>query len=192
MHKQSIAACSSANAFLTAPPPFHHGGGYAQRCLTCSKKPDTLSYKRFVTMHTYISSILVCCNISLYVLSFTPLVSCKAISAAIFLAPNSRKQEASIHSIDRDMADVAKQNCSRSLTKSSVDEDSQPEAASSPASHHTSLSTETPQNGDDDGSLRKKHSSKRAEEPPRNEDGKMVCKYQKCSNLSFDRKCEWR
>jgi hypothetical protein len=47
------------------------------------------------------------------------------------------------------------------------------------------------QDGDDDGSLRKNHSYKRAEEPPRNEDGKMVCKYQECRGISFERKCEW-
>ncbi|KAI1676360.1 hypothetical protein KJE20_14063 [Pyrenophora tritici-repentis] len=89
------------------------------------------------------------------------------------------------------MPDIAKQDCLRSLTKSPAVGDSQSEASSSLASHHTSLSIDSPQDGDDDGSLRKNHSYKRIEEPPRNEDGKIVCKYQKCQGTSFDRKCEW-
>ncbi|KAJ4362276.1 hypothetical protein N0V83_010369 [Neocucurbitaria cava] len=47
------------------------------------------------------------------------------------------------------------------------------------------------QDGEDDGSLRKNHSYKRAEEPPRNEDGKMYCRHHECAGLFFDRKCEW-
>ncbi|EOA82686.1 uncharacterized protein SETTUDRAFT_66774, partial [Exserohilum turcica Et28A] len=34
-------------------------------------------------------------------------------------------------------------------------------------------------------------SYKRTEEPPRNEDGKMVCKHQECHGTSFSRKCDW-
>ena len=33
---------------------------------------------------------------------------------------------------------------------------------------------------------------KRAEEPPKNPEGKMMCKHQDCTSLTFDRKCEWR
>ncbi|CAN9293774.1 unnamed protein product [Alternaria alternata] len=62
---------------------------------------------------------------------------------------------------------------------------------SPPRSHSRGISVDSSQDGDDDGSLRKNHSYKRAEEPPRNEDGKMVCKYQECRGTSFDRKCEW-
>ncbi|KAE8848484.1 hypothetical protein PTNB73_02326 [Pyrenophora teres f. teres] len=57
--------------------------------------------------------------------------------------------------------------------------------------HSRGLSIDSSQDGDDDASLRKNHSFKRAEEPPRNEDGKMICKYQECHGTSFDRKCEW-
>ncbi|KAF2133362.1 hypothetical protein P153DRAFT_353730 [Dothidotthia symphoricarpi CBS 119687] len=32
---------------------------------------------------------------------------------------------------------------------------------------------------------------KRTEEPPRNINGKMVCKHQECSNITFNRKYEW-
>jgi len=42
------------------------------------------------------------------------------------------------------------------------------------------------------GSPRRNHAYKRAEEPPRNHDGKMVCKQPECAGLMFDRKCEWR
>jgi hypothetical protein len=33
---------------------------------------------------------------------------------------------------------------------------------------------------------------KRKEEPPRDEHGKMKCKYKGCDGVTFDRKCEWR
>jgi hypothetical protein len=66
----------------------------------------------------------------------------------------------------------------------------------SPRSHtHSrgiSVDSMLSQDSNDDGSLRKNHSYKRAEEPPRNQDGKMACKYQECHGLVFDRKCEWR
>jgi hypothetical protein len=35
-------------------------------------------------------------------------------------------------------------------------------------------------------------SCKRAEEPPRNHEAKIICKHQKCTGLTFDRKCEWK
>jgi hypothetical protein len=42
-------------------------------------------------------------------------------------------------------------------------------------------------------SLRRGHTHKRAEDPPKNEQGKMMCKFQTtCSGVTFDRKCEWR
>ncbi|KAH4065921.1 hypothetical protein HBH69_094040 [Parastagonospora nodorum] len=45
--------------------------------------------------------------------------------------------------------------------------------------------------GEDDGSLRKNFSYKRAEEPPRNQEGKMTCRHHECAGVFFDRKCEW-
>ena len=48
------------------------------------------------------------------------------------------------------------------------------------------------QDSDDDGQLRKNYNYKRTEEPPHNEDGKMVCKYEECRDTFFGRKCEWR
>ena len=42
-------------------------------------------------------------------------------------------------------------------------------------------------------SPRRGHTHKRPEEPPKNEQGKMICKFQgTCTGLTFDRKCEWR
>jgi hypothetical protein len=49
------------------------------------------------------------------------------------------------------------------------------------------------QDGNDPGlSPRPDHAYKRAEEPPLNLDGKMICKYKECANITFDRKCDWR
>jgi hypothetical protein len=40
---------------------------------------------------------------------------------------------------------------------------------------------------------RRGYTHKRAEEPPKNEQGKMTCKFQTtCAGVTFDRKCEWR
>jgi hypothetical protein len=43
---------------------------------------------------------------------------------------------------------------------------------------------------------RRGHAFKRSEDPPKNENGKMICKFAQnnleCENLTFDRKCEWR
>jgi hypothetical protein len=42
-------------------------------------------------------------------------------------------------------------------------------------------------------SSRRGHTHKRNEEPPRDDQGKMICRFQNsCQGLSFDRKCEWR
>jgi hypothetical protein len=42
-------------------------------------------------------------------------------------------------------------------------------------------------------SPRRGYTHKRNEDPPRNALGKMICKFQAtCSNLTFDRRCEWR
>jgi len=41
-------------------------------------------------------------------------------------------------------------------------------------------------------SPRRGHAYKRAEDPPRNAQNKMVCKFKECANLTFERKCEWR
>ncbi|KAF2681623.1 hypothetical protein K458DRAFT_309074 [Lentithecium fluviatile CBS 122367] len=46
------------------------------------------------------------------------------------------------------------------------------------------------QDGDDASSPRRNHAYKRAEEPPKNADGKMICKHQDCASLTFDRKCD--
>ncbi|KAJ4290459.1 hypothetical protein N0V90_010676 [Kalmusia sp. IMI 367209] len=54
-------------------------------------------------------------------------------------------------------------------------------------------SEESSSQGDPDevGSPRRNHAYKRAEEPPKNHDGKMICKHKECSGQIFDRKCEW-
>ncbi|UPX14821.1 uncharacterized protein EKO05_0005292 [Ascochyta rabiei] len=62
---------------------------------------------------------------------------------------------------------------------------------SSPHAHARQLSEEVSSQDEHDGSLRKNNAYKRAEEPPRNQEAKMVCKHQECSGLTFDRKCEW-
>ena len=41
-------------------------------------------------------------------------------------------------------------------------------------------------------SPRRGHAYKRAEDPPRNAQNKMICKFKECANLTFERKCEWR
>ena len=48
------------------------------------------------------------------------------------------------------------------------------------------------EDGEDGGSPRRNHAYKRSEEPPRNIDNKMICKHKECTNITFDRKCEWR
>jgi hypothetical protein len=70
-----------------------------------------------------------------------------------------------------------------------------PQISTSPLTHSRHLSEDRSSQdgfGDEDGSLRRNFSFKRAEEPPRNEQGKMMCRYQECASLVFDRKCEWR
>lgn len=62
----------------------------------------------------------------------------------------------------------------------------------SPQTHSRHISEDSSQDGDDDGSMRKNHSYKRVEDPPRNRENKMVCRYHECADLVFDRKCEWR
>lgn len=61
--------------------------------------------------------------------------------------------------------------------------------------HRRNQSTCSSIDGDEDGASpgHRNHSYKRSEEPPRNEDGKMICKHQECtgSSTTFDRKCEW-
>ncbi|KAL5114168.1 hypothetical protein ACEQ8H_007965 [Pleosporales sp. CAS-2024a] len=60
-------------------------------------------------------------------------------------------------------------------------------------SHSRNISSEdgSSQDGDEDGSLRKNFSYKRAEEPPRNQEGKLTCVHSECEGQLFDRKCEW-
>jgi len=42
-------------------------------------------------------------------------------------------------------------------------------------------------------SPRRGFTHKRLEDPPRNTQGKFLCKFQNtCSSLTFDRRCEWR
>ncbi|KAF2190211.1 hypothetical protein K469DRAFT_682341 [Zopfia rhizophila CBS 207.26] len=45
--------------------------------------------------------------------------------------------------------------------------------------------------GDNALSSRRNHAYKRSEEPPRNREGKMICKHKECANITFERKCEW-
>ncbi|KAF2434046.1 hypothetical protein EJ08DRAFT_582674 [Tothia fuscella] len=41
-------------------------------------------------------------------------------------------------------------------------------------------------------SPRRGYTHKRSEEPPRNTQGKMICKFQStCANITFERRCEW-
>ncbi|KAF2873583.1 hypothetical protein BDV95DRAFT_489802 [Massariosphaeria phaeospora] len=47
------------------------------------------------------------------------------------------------------------------------------------------------QDDTDIGSLPRNHAYKRSEEPSRNSDNKMICKYKECIGSVFDRKCEW-
>jgi hypothetical protein len=55
------------------------------------------------------------------------------------------------------------------------------------------------QDGHDEATLndgfspRRGHTHKRPEDPPKNDLGKMICRFQAtCAGLTFDRKCEWR
>jgi hypothetical protein len=42
-------------------------------------------------------------------------------------------------------------------------------------------------------SPRRGYTHKRSEDPPRNTQGKMICKFQStCTGLTFERRCEWR
>jgi hypothetical protein len=76
-------------------------------------------------------------------------------------------------------------------TSSSKDE-AEVRTSGTPGDHGEEDAADSSGNHSDDESRQKNHSYKRAEEPPRNEDGKMVCKYQECRGTSFDRRCEWR
>jgi len=114
--------------------------------------------------------------------------------------PHEHKRTVSIASLTGDMPTPVSMSGPRSPLRSPTS-DEQVSAFTSPQRDHSSihsrthsrgLSIDSSQDGDDDVSLRKNHSFKRAEEPPRNEDGKMTCKYQECHGTSFDRKCEWR
>lgn len=67
-----------------------------------------------------------------------------------------------------------------------------PHTATSPSHSRRGSEDHSSQDGDDDGSLRKNYSYKRSEDPPRNPDGKMICRHPDCVGLLFDRKCEWR
>ncbi|USP82071.1 hypothetical protein yc1106_09345 [Curvularia clavata] len=112
-------------------------------------------------------------------------------TTVVLPAPHQHKRDASVNSINGDMPTPVSLACSRSPMTSPTVGERPSTATSPPRSHSRGLSVDSSQDGDDDGSLRKNHSYKRAEEPPRNEDGKMVCKYQECHGTSFDRKCEW-
>jgi hypothetical protein len=112
-------------------------------------------------------------------------------TTAVLPLPHQHKRDASVNSINGDMPTPVSLACPRSPMTSPTVGERPSTATSPPRSHSRGLSVDSSQDGDDDGSLRKNHSYKRAEEPPRNEDGKMVCKYQECHGTSFDRKCEW-
>ncbi|ORY19505.1 hypothetical protein BCR34DRAFT_552253 [Clohesyomyces aquaticus] len=68
-----------------------------------------------------------------------------------------------------------------------------PSNTSSLAPERQDSEEQSSQDGDenDDLSPRRNHAYKRSEEPPRNREGKMFCKHKECTNMTFDRKCEW-
>jgi hypothetical protein len=73
--------------------------------------------------------------------------------------------------------------------------DRRPSTSSStgPTRHsHSRHQSEDVSSQDGDAEMRRNHAFKRAEEPSKNLDGKMTCKHQECTGLTFDRKCEWR
>jgi hypothetical protein len=76
-------------------------------------------------------------------------------------------------------------------TSSSKDE-AEVMTSGTPGDHGEEDAADSSGDHSDDESRQKNHSYKRAEEPPRNKDGKMVCKYQICRGTFFDQKCEWR
>jgi hypothetical protein len=55
-----------------------------------------------------------------------------------------------------------------------------------------SKDTSSQESDDSRSSPRKNHACKRAEELPRNQKNKMICRHSECTNIIFDRKCEWR
>ena len=64
--------------------------------------------------------------------------------------------------------------------------------ASSCGQLHAHSDRESSVEVDDVEPPRRSHTYKRAEEPPRDHEGKMICKHTDCANITFDRKCEWR
>ncbi|KAL5443859.1 hypothetical protein PMIN07_003022 [Paraphaeosphaeria minitans] len=64
-------------------------------------------------------------------------------------------------------------------------------ASSQGHARQKSEDTSSQDDPEDAESPRRNHAYKRAEEPPRNHDGKMICKHSECAGQTFDRKCEW-
>ena len=109
------------------------------------------------------------------------------------LSPNSTTMQARHkHERNASMNSPTDMPTSANISGSLVSQTANKQPTKIKLSHSRGISVDSSQDGDDDGSLRKNHSYKRAEEPPRNEDGKMVCKYQGRRGTSFDRKCDWR
>jgi hypothetical protein len=62
-----------------------------------------------------------------------------------------------------------------------------------PAPHGDMSEDPSSPDGIEPFSPRRGFTHKRNEEPPRNEGGKMICRFQAtCAGLTFDRRCEWR
>ncbi|KAH8725915.1 hypothetical protein GQ44DRAFT_615096 [Phaeosphaeriaceae sp. PMI808] len=104
--------------------------------------------------------------------------------------PIKHERTSSIHSNSNMPTPVSLGPRSPMLSPTSVD---RPSIATSPNTHSRNISEDRSSldRDDEDGTLRKNYSFKRAEEPPRNQDGKMLCIHQECAGISFDRKCEW-
>ncbi len=73
---------------------------------------------------------------------------------------------------------------SRKVSRFSDDDGRQPSVMSDDASSVAEAS--------DPCNPQRSRSFKRAEDPPRNPEGKMICRFAECSRFLFDRKCEWR
>jgi hypothetical protein len=59
--------------------------------------------------------------------------------------------------------------------------------------HHPTIDELSAAEHQEPFSPRRGFTHKRQEEPPRNSQGKYLCKFQQtCSSLTFDRRCEWR
>ncbi|KAJ4984851.1 C2H2 transcription factor [Stagonosporopsis vannaccii] len=112
------------------------------------------------------------------------------VTRSIQLPQIIHKHERS-HSINSSNSDMPTPVSMATLPSPVGEQQQRPTVMSSPRIHTRQLSEDISSQDEHDGSLRKNHSYKRAEEPPRNQEAKMICKHQECSGLTFDRKCEW-